>query len=119
MSKSTYFSTSKVAVRSGLPNERRKRGTLELLLWVPTCCIVTFYQMCELFYLLWCKVCQEAWNTMRNLLGTHLGHSALYNLCQIIQVSTSHTDIALIRGAVFFIGKLLHSSLITTRSCLW
>ena len=49
---------------------------------------------------------------MRNLLGTHLGHSALYTLCQIIQVSTSHTDIALIRGAVFFIGKLLHSSLI-------
>jgi hypothetical protein len=53
---------------------------------------------------LWYQVCQEAWNTMRNLLGTHLGHSALYNLCQIIQTSTSSTDIALIRGAVFFIG---------------
>jgi tuberous sclerosis protein 2 len=44
---------------------------------------------------------------MRNLMGTHLGHSALYNLCQIIQTSTSATDIALIRGAVFFIGKEL------------
>jgi hypothetical protein len=50
------------------------------------------------------QVCQEAWNTMRNLMGTHLGHSALYNLCQIVQASTSATDIALIRGAVFFIG---------------
>ena len=40
-------------------------------------------------------------------MGTHLGHSALYNLCQIIQTSTSATDIALIRGAVFFIGKEL------------
>ncbi len=53
------------------------------------------------------QVCQEAWNTMRNLMGTHLGHSALYNLCQIIQTSTSATDIALIRGAVFFIGREL------------
>ena len=25
----------------------------------------------------------EAWDTTRKLLGTHLGHSALYNLCQV------------------------------------
>ena len=27
----------------------------------------------------------ETWRITKNLMGTHLGHSALYNMCQIIQ----------------------------------
>ena len=30
--------------------------------------------------------CTEAWRIARNLFGTHLGHSALYCLCQVLQV---------------------------------
>jgi tuberous sclerosis protein 2 len=29
--------------------------------------------------------CCEAWRIMGNLMATHLGHSALYNLCQVMQ----------------------------------
>ena len=39
-------------------------------------------------------------------MGTHLGHSALYCLCQILQTPDFKKDVALIRGAVFFVGKL-------------
>ena len=31
------------------------------------------------------NISSDAWDTMRKLMGTHLGHSALYQLCQIIQ----------------------------------
>ncbi len=27
--------------------------------------------------------CNEAWRIMGSLMATHLGHSALYNLCQV------------------------------------
>ena len=32
--------------------------------------------------------CTEAWRIARNLFGTHLGHSALYCLCQVLQVGS-------------------------------
>jgi len=50
--------------------------------------------------------CAEAWRITRNLMGTHLGHSALYTLCQIIQ-GGGGGDVALVRGAVFFVGMSL------------
>ena len=49
----------------------------------------------------------EAWDTMRKLLGTHLGHSALYNLCQIVQSPEHRQYEKLVRGAVYFIGCAL------------
>jgi len=53
------------------------------------------------------NVSTDAWDTMRKMMGTHLGHSALYQLCQIIQNPANNKEIALIRGAVFFIGHCL------------
>jgi len=53
------------------------------------------------------ELTKDAWNTMRNLMGTHLGHSALYNLCQMIHNAANRDDVALIRGAVFYIGMSL------------
>ena len=49
--------------------------------------------------------CVEAWRITRNLMGTHLGHSALYSLCQIIQTEENHGNVGIIRGAIFYIGK--------------
>ena len=49
----------------------------------------------------------EAWKIARHLLGTHLGHSALYSLCQMLQSSDFKHDVAVIRGAVFYIGLSL------------
>ena len=53
------------------------------------------------------NIATDAWDTMRKLMGTHLGHSALYQLCQIIQSPENRSDTALTRGAVFFIGQSL------------
>ena len=54
--------------------------------------------------------CTEAWRIAKNLMGTHLGHSALYCLCQILQIPDFKRDVALIRGAVFFVGMALWGS---------
>ncbi len=78
--------------------------------------------------------CSETWRIMGSLMATHLGHSALYNLCQIAQLQelsppllvdcqqqqlhqrrqsreesrkSERVDIPLVRGAVFFIGMSL------------
>lgn len=40
---------------------------------------------------------------MRNLLGTHMGHSALFTMCKILQVPNSVCDVYMLRGAIFFI----------------
>ena len=48
----------------------------------------------------------EAWRITKNLMDTHLGHSALYTLCQIIQGGAGG-DVALLRGAIFFVGMSL------------
>lgn len=47
---------------------------------------------------------------MRNLLGTHMGHSALYTMCRILQEPALAQDSGLIRGAVFFINMGLWSA---------
>ena len=51
------------------------------------------------------NIAAEAGDTMRKLMGTHLGHSALYQLCNLVRNPTSKTDSALIRGAVLFLGQ--------------
>ena len=56
------------------------------------------------------ELCTEAWRIMGSLLSTHLGHSAMFNLCQITQARENRSDVALVRGAVFFIGMGLWGS---------
>lgn len=41
---------------------------------------------------------------MRNLLGTHMGHAALYTMCSILQNKDYQEDSGLMRGAVFYIN---------------
>ena len=54
-------------------------------------------------------ISNDAWDTMKKMMGTHLGHSALYQLCQIINNPAIISDTALVRGAVLFIGKSCHN----------
>ncbi|KAM3826912.1 tuberin isoform 3-T3 [Vipera latastei] len=53
------------------------------------------------------ELCEPCWKLMRNLLGTHLGHSAVYNMCRIMEDRTYMADAVLLRGAVFFVGMAL------------
>uniref|UniRef100_A0A803TIE3 TSC complex subunit 2 n=1 Tax=Anolis carolinensis TaxID=28377 RepID=A0A803TIE3_ANOCA len=53
------------------------------------------------------ELCEPCWKLMRNLLGTHLGHSAIYNMCRIMEDRTHMEDAVLLRGAVFFVGMAL------------
>ncbi|XP_019397411.1 PREDICTED: tuberin isoform X3 [Crocodylus porosus] len=53
------------------------------------------------------ELSEPCWKLMRNLLGTHLGHSAIYNMCRIMEDRTYMADAALLRGAVFFVGMAL------------
>ncbi|XP_029433255.1 tuberin isoform X4 [Rhinatrema bivittatum] len=53
------------------------------------------------------ELCEPCWKLMRNLLGTHLGHSAVYNMCRIMEDSMYMEDAAVLRGAVFFVGMAL------------
>ncbi|XP_066496483.1 tuberin isoform X3 [Tiliqua scincoides] len=53
------------------------------------------------------ELCEPCWKLMRNLLGTHLGHSAIYNMCQIMEDRAYMADAALLRGTVFFVGMAL------------
>ncbi|XP_045848747.1 tuberin isoform X8 [Meles meles] len=53
------------------------------------------------------ELCEPCWKLMRNLLGTHLGHSAIYNMCRIMEDRAYKEDAALLRGAVFFVGMAL------------
>lgn len=53
------------------------------------------------------ELCEPCWKLMRNLLGTHLGHSAIYNMCRIMEDRTYMEDAPLLRGAVFFVGMAL------------
>ncbi|PIK60477.1 putative tuberin [Apostichopus japonicus] len=54
--------------------------------------------------------CEPTWKLMRNLLGTHLGHSAIYTMCSLLEDSRNVTDFVLLRGAVFFVGMALWGS---------
>ncbi|XP_016830638.1 tuberin isoform X5 [Cricetulus griseus] len=53
------------------------------------------------------ELCEPCWKLMRNLLGTHLGHSAIYNMCRIMESRSYMEDAPLLRGAVFFVGMAL------------
>lgn len=41
---------------------------------------------------------------MRNLLGTHMGHCALYTMCRLLQDVNFQRDVRLLRGAVFYVN---------------
>lgn len=41
---------------------------------------------------------------MRQLLGTHMGHSALYTMCRLLQDPRFQRDARVLRGAVFYIN---------------
>ncbi|XP_014260624.1 tuberin [Cimex lectularius] len=51
--------------------------------------------------------CPSSWKIMRNLLGTHLGHSSLYTMSKILKSDASLTDCGLLRGAIFYISMAL------------
>uniref|UniRef100_A0A4W4GN09 Tuberin n=1 Tax=Electrophorus electricus TaxID=8005 RepID=A0A4W4GN09_ELEEL len=55
------------------------------------------------------EFCECCWKLMRKVLGTHLGHSAIYTMCRIMEERyVAYTeDAALLRGAVFFVGMAL------------
>ncbi|XP_045397120.1 tuberin isoform X6 [Lemur catta] len=53
------------------------------------------------------ELCEPCWKLMRNLLGTHLGHSAIYNMCRVMEDRAYMEDAPLLRGAVFFVGMAL------------
>uniref|UniRef100_A0A2K5SDH7 Tuberin n=3 Tax=Cebus imitator TaxID=2715852 RepID=A0A2K5SDH7_CEBIM len=53
------------------------------------------------------ELCEPCWKLMRNLLGTHLGHSAIYNMCHLMEDRAYMEDAPLLRGAVFFVGMAL------------
>uniref|UniRef100_A0A9J8B1U8 Tuberin n=1 Tax=Cyprinus carpio carpio TaxID=630221 RepID=A0A9J8B1U8_CYPCA len=53
------------------------------------------------------EFCESCWKLMRKVLGTHLGHSAIYTMCRIMEESVYSEDAALLRGAVFFVGMAL------------
>ncbi|XP_049899337.1 tuberin isoform X2 [Epinephelus moara] len=53
------------------------------------------------------EFCESCWKLMRKVLGTHLGHSAIYTMCRIMEESVYMEDAPLLRGAVFFVGMAL------------
>lgn len=44
---------------------------------------------------------------MKNLLGTHLGHSTLFTMCRFLQEPNLRHDAGLMRGCVFYIHMAL------------
>ncbi|XP_035027265.1 tuberin isoform X1 [Hippoglossus stenolepis] len=53
------------------------------------------------------EFCESCWKLMRKVLGTHLGHSAIYTMCRIMEERIYMEDAPLLRGAVFFVGMAL------------
>ncbi|KAM9769671.1 tuberin isoform 2-T2 [Menidia menidia] len=53
------------------------------------------------------EFCESCWKLMRKVLGTHLGHSAIYTMCRIMEEKLYMEDAPLLRGAVFFVGMAL------------
>ncbi|XP_046387021.1 tuberin [Ischnura elegans] len=61
---------------------------------------------------------QSCWKIMRNLLGTHMGHSALYTMCRLLQDPSCSQDYLLLRGAVIHINMgLWGSEHVTSLKC--
>ncbi|XP_050540898.1 tuberin-like isoform X2 [Daktulosphaira vitifoliae] len=54
--------------------------------------------------------CAQCWKTMRKLLGTHMGYSALHLICQLLHKEISNNNIGIIRGGVFYINMALWSN---------
>lgn len=55
------------------------------------------------------KLSEPSWRTMRNLLGTHLGHNVISFLCRILEDRSNYEDHTLLKGSVFFVGAALWS----------
>ncbi|CAL1542795.1 unnamed protein product [Lymnaea stagnalis] len=53
---------------------------------------------------------EKSWELMRKLLGTYLGHSAIFTMCSILQNKKQPVDVLLLRGAIFFTGMALWGS---------
>uniref|UniRef100_A0AAU7B8N1 Tuberin n=1 Tax=Pyrrhocoris apterus TaxID=37000 RepID=A0AAU7B8N1_PYRAP len=68
-----------------------------LLTFIPTLCKTVNIEL----------YCQNSWKIMRNLLGTHLGHSSLKTMCDILKSDKSLSDPGLLRGAIFYINMAL------------
>lgn len=47
---------------------------------------------------------------MRKLLGTHMGHSAIYLICQLLHKDVSEHNPGLVRGGLFYINMALWST---------
>ncbi|XP_054271198.1 tuberin isoform X2 [Macrosteles quadrilineatus] len=54
--------------------------------------------------------CMQSWKIMRNLLGTHMGHSGIYTMVRLLQATDLQSDAQLLRGAVFHITMALWSA---------
>ncbi|VVC44066.1 Rap GTPase activating protein domain,Tuberin,Armadillo-like helical,Armadillo-type [Cinara cedri] len=54
--------------------------------------------------------CEPCWKTMRNLLGTHMGYSAIYLICNLLQKDVSQNNVGLVRGGLFYINMALWSN---------
>lgn len=46
---------------------------------------------------------------MRKLLGTHMGYSAIYLICQLLHQEVSVQNAGLVRGGLFYINMALWS----------
>lgn len=55
------------------------------------------------------EYCMSSWTVIKKLLGTHMGHSALYTMCKILQDPDLKSDTDLLRGAVFYTHMALWS----------
>lgn len=47
---------------------------------------------------------------MRNLLGTHMGYSAIYLICNLLHKDVSKNNVGLVRGGLFYINMALWSN---------
>ncbi|XP_008551643.1 tuberin [Microplitis demolitor] len=48
--------------------------------------------------------CEISWKIMKKLLGTDMGHTALYTMCRLLQDPNFQRDVRLLRGAVFYVN---------------
>ncbi|XP_025084814.1 tuberin-like isoform X2 [Pomacea canaliculata] len=56
------------------------------------------------------RFCEESWELMKKLLGTHLGCKTIHTMCCMMQDKQQPVDFILLRGAVFFTGMALWGS---------
>ncbi|XP_070184862.1 tuberin-like isoform X2 [Littorina saxatilis] len=56
------------------------------------------------------RFCDNSWELMKKLLGTHLGHKTIYTLCCMMQDKQHAPDFLMLRGAVFTMGMALWGS---------